>query len=121
MKKRKIEKITFGILKLLPLLLVVVLYLLNFSTVWSTGATVVANDVVTNMNNIMSNFSIINTFTQPIYYLLNTIFGMNTDISTLISNYMLWLVLVELLYVLYDLIIYLPRLLRSLVERGMND
>lgn len=121
MKKRKIEKIIFNLLMCTPLLLVLVLYCLNFSGLWSTGTIDTASSVLTKFNEIMANFTLNSNFTTPIKYLMNTIFSLNATISESIASYIVWLVLIELIHLLYDILILIPRMIRNMLDKGLGD
>lgn len=121
MKKRKIEKQIFSILKLLPLLMILVYFALNFASSWSTGTNIVNSTILTNFNEIMANFSVVTEVATPIQYFLEEIFGLNTVLTLSISYYLVWLIITELLWIIYDVIIFLPRIMRSMIEKGMDQ
>ena len=106
---------------LLPLLLVLVLYCLNFSGYWSTGTLDTASSVLTKFNDIMANFTLNSTFTSPISYLMNNIFSLNITLANSISSYVVWLVLIELIHLLYDILILIPRVIRNMIDKGLGD
>lgn len=106
---------------LLPLLMALALILLNFSELWHSGTNTLPSAIITKFNDILSNFTLNEDFTMPLKYLFTNIFELNTTLSTSLSNYIMYLVMIELVHVLYDLIIFLPRFIRSLIDKGVKD
>lgn len=121
MRHKKIEKTIFNVLMLLPLILVLVYFVQNFANLWGNHIELSNSIVLSNFNQIMANFNVSNTFTQPIYYFLHNIFGMEETISNILACYFIYLIIVELLHILYDLFIFIPKVMRSLLNRGMKE
>lgn len=122
MKTKKIEKTIFNLLMLLPFILGFCYYAFYFATLWrNSSATISVSLILTNFFSIFTRFGILNTYTLPVKYLMINIFGVTDYVANALSIYFIYMIIVELLHVLYNLIVWLPRTLRSLIERGARE
>lgn len=126
MRRKKVEKQLFSFLMWLPLV-IIGFYLI--------GGVFAANQTgnIVNIINPETIFLEIAMFLTggdleyvwptlgEVFFNLGTIIGIPDVYSLILAILIPYWITIELVHILYDFIIFLPRLLRSLMERGIND
>lgn len=126
MRRKKVEKLIFNILMLTPLLIALATLIIIAFSNNQTGNEISVDLVLDIWSQSMVFADLEGAFTNmpplamPIVNLF-TILGFNEMIGFIIGYYINYLIIIELLKILYDFIMFLPRVLRSLMERGIND
>lgn len=124
--RKKIEKIIFSLLMCLPLIIFGGLFLVQIIRNWNG-----INDI--NLETLQYLFIDTSTIFQPMgegalvsvieaFAYLFEILGI-TDMSALpyllVLVQIIYMLVIEVIWLLYDLIIFIPRACRSIVEKGM--
>ncbi len=118
MTRKKIENLIFNILKLLPLILFLGWYLMAIIRNQHNTFDITALSTYQTLLSYINLGSLNSLIVEPIVYFMS-VFGLSNDIVYVVSNYIQYIVVIELVHLLYDVIIFIPRSCRSIVERGM--
>lgn len=125
MRRKKIEKLIFNILMLLPFLLTLIYFLVTTFSLQQSGEMLTCTDYL----NVLFEFTVFDAavvpelnppLLTPITYFVELL-GMPMTLGFFLGWFISYLVTIELLKILYDFIMFLPRVLRSMIERGLND
>lgn len=120
MKKKKIEKIIMHMLIVLPFLIVMVYWLYQLIYSHHHDYTMSISGIYQSFNDVFGNATT-GLIYAPAYYLLNNVVQIGSNLASVISYYIQYCVLVELIYVLYCVMIFIPRACSSMLSKGMKS
>ena len=114
MTKKKIshifDKLFWGFIMLLPLL-VYVIYILKTGNIYS-------------LENVFTDFGFGIDTTSVIYQTFISIFGSSGSIPAFLGNgfilYITYIVLVELIHLIVDILLYIPRIAMKFLDKGVE-
>lgn len=120
MRKKRFEKIIFTILMLLPLILFGVWLLCGVVKNNNGSFDLTSSNAYEMMLSFVSNGVEVGFVSDAIKYFFG-IFGVNNAIALSISMYVQYIVLIELVHIIYDVVIFIPRCVRSILERVIRE
>ena len=120
MKKRKLEKVILHMLIVLPFLIVMVYWLYQIIYSHHHDYTMSITGIYQSFSDVFGNATT-GLIYAPIYYLLNDVINIGSDISSIISYYVQYCVLIELVYMIYCVMIFIPRACSSMLSKGVRS
>lgn len=120
MKKKRIEKMIFNILLVLPLLIVGVFF--AYQLIYSHN-----HDYVLTIPMLFSSIGEVfsgatsGMIYAPIYYLLNNIVVIGSSLSNVVALYLQYCIVIELAWLCYKVIVFIPRACSSIIDKGLGD
>lgn len=120
--KKKQNWIWF-IIKLFPIIIYIVYMIHRCCTEQQTGSILTLSDFMNLTNNLFNTFAGGVIF-APLQNALNIFFSGNISIYTgllAILRYVAYLVIIEIVRIMYETIVFLPKFARSFFERKMKD
>lgn len=120
MRKKRFEKIIFALLMLLPLILFAVWLLCCIVKNNNGSFDLTSSNAYEMMLSFVSNGVAVGPISDAIKYFFG-IFGVNEIISLAISMYVQYVVLIELVHIIYDIVIFIPRALRVILEKVIKE
>ena len=120
MKKKKVEKVIFHMLYVLPFLMVMTYWLWSIVYANNHESTLTISSLYDSFISVFDN-TLLGFVYTPINYFLVNVMSLGSNLSSIISLLIQYWVIVELVVLLYRLVVFIPRALCSIIDSGLGD
>lgn len=119
MRKKKVENFIFSILFLMPIMVFMGYLLINVVSANNHEVVLTVSDLWTNLTSSINNNVVGGPVYNSISYFLS-IFNISGVISNFVSMYVQYVICIELVHFLFDVFIFIPRVVRQMFTKGVD-